>query len=72
MKTNTRTSAADRFIDAIAVAWDHRDCWERTARLGLSDVDADALAAFCRESGEDFDEAEAEVLSHIRGRAIGR
>lgn len=60
------TTAADRFTDAILVAWDSRAPWEATDAKGLSEVDEDALRALCDESGEDYDTADAEVMAFVR------
>lgn len=65
------TTAADRFTDAILVAWDSREPWEATDAKGLSQVDEDALLALCDESYEDYDSAEAEVLAFVRRKLVG-
>lgn len=54
------TTAAKKFLDAVAISWDSREPWENTARLGLAEVDADALREMCGD--EDYTTAEAEVL----------
>ncbi len=63
-----KTAAATRFIDAIRVSWDSRSPYEATAKNGLSDVDADALRDICDETGESYEDAEAEVMDSIRRR----
>jgi hypothetical protein len=67
------TLAAGRFMEAIDAAWDSLDPYEATAKAGeLAEPDADALRAICGETGDDYDAAEAEVLSLIRNQvAIG-
>lgn len=59
------TNAAQKFLDAVEIAWDSATPWEATAELGLSGVDADALMDFCDKSGENYDQAEAEVLACV-------
>lgn len=63
------SKAAERFLDSIEVAWDHGDCYTRTADEGLSDVDADALMALCEEEGEDYFGVENIVMVEIRAKA---
>ena len=63
-----KTTAAERFIDAITQSWDSRTPYALTAERGLSDVDADALRAICDETGDDYDAAEVEVMEYIRGK----
>lgn len=66
------TAAATKFIDAIEVAWDHLDCWSKTAERGLSDSDAEALMALCAETGEtDYAAAEAQVMATVRAKVQG-
>ncbi len=62
------TKAAERFLTDVAISWDHRDCYVQTALRGLAEPDAEALASFCVEEHEDYDEAENEVLENIRAR----
>jgi hypothetical protein len=64
----TMTTAASRFTSGIQTSWDHRDCYEQTARRGLSDVDTEALRAICEETGEDYDAAESEVMDFVRAK----
>lgn len=59
------TTAASKFIESALVAWDSRDPWEQTAAKGLADVDADALHALCEDAGEEYDDAEAEVMAFV-------
>lgn len=62
------TTAAERFIDAVEISWDHRACWEDTAAEGLSEVDENALRSFCGQSGDDYGAAEAEVMEYVRAK----
>lgn len=63
------TTAAERFLDGVSVAWDHAECWTETAAWGLAEPDTEALAAYCRDSGEEYATAEQEVLEVVRERA---
>lgn len=63
------TDSADRFLTDIRTSWDSPAPWQATAERGLSQYDQDALRGFCRETGEDYAAAEAEVLAAIRERA---
>ena len=67
MDASIRTVAGDRFTDAILTAWDSRDPWGDSAS-GLSEEDRGALGALCDETGESYDEVEAEVLAYIRAK----
>lgn len=60
------TTAANRFLDAVLASWDSLEPWEATAAKGLAEADEDALQAFCDEAGEDYQVAEAEVLTCVR------
>jgi len=62
------TKAAERFMSGILVAWDHRDCYAQTAAKGLSETDADMLRVYCDETGDDYAEAEAEVMAFVRAK----
>lgn len=63
------TTAADRFTDSLLTAWDSADPYVATATKGyLAEPDADELRKLCEETGEDYAEAEAEVMVHIKGR----
>lgn len=61
-------SAAERFLSEIEQSWDRLDPYEATAEKGLSEVDEDALRSYCGESEEDYQTAEAEVLSFVRAK----
>lgn len=62
------TSAANQFIDGIATAWDHRDCYTQTAASGLSETDAAALRSLCDTTGEEYETAEREVMEFVRAK----
>ncbi len=62
------TTAADRFTDTILASWDNRDCWEQTAAKGLAVPDQDELRDICKETGDDYVEAERQVLEFVRER----
>jgi hypothetical protein len=68
-ETTPMTTVADRFTDEIQETWDNADCYLDTAEKGLSETDAETLAAYCDESGDDYATAEAEVMAFVRRRA---
>jgi hypothetical protein len=62
----TTTHAAKRFLDAIAESWDSLTPYAATAEAGeLSEIDSAALEVICDETGEDYDEAHADVVTAI-------
>jgi hypothetical protein len=63
------TTAAAEFISRINVAWDSHSPWADTARLGLSDVDQDALSTICDSTDDDYADSESEVLEYVRRKA---
>lgn len=63
------TVAAGRMMAALDAAWDSLTPYRLTAEAGhLADPDADALRTICAETGDDYETAEAEVMSLIRNQ----
>jgi hypothetical protein len=62
------TTAAARFLEAVSQSWDSREPWENTAKLGLSEVDSDALSSICDKTGDEYGPSEAAVLAAVRAK----